>query len=123
MKNKLKNIALVVMCSVLISTLSSCLLFTGVRSEAAEVTDTHEKDGFTRATIIKFPLDGCSYMLRLKNGNDLEPVNLSEEFKKDSCRVWIKYQSYKGSSVCMAGPMVTITAIEADTSVQKKSNK
>lgn len=113
MKNKLKNIALLFVCLVFISMLQSCFLFSGVKSTyTAPDQDTHEQNGFVKATIINYALDGCGFMLLLKDGKKLEPVNLSEEFKKDSIKVWIKYQHYKGNSICMAGEMVTVTAIE-----------
>jgi hypothetical protein len=115
MRNKLKNIALLFVCLLFISMLQSCFLFVGVKSKhTAPEPDTHEQNGFVKATIINYTLDGCSYMLQLEDGKKLEPVNLSEEFKKDNIKVWIKYQHYKGTSICMAGEMVTVTAIEND---------
>ncbi|MES2286305.1 MAG: hypothetical protein V4547_11505 [Bacteroidota bacterium] len=117
MKNKLKNIGLLFVCLVFISMLQSCFLFLGVKSTpAAADQDTHEQNGFVKATIINYALDGCNFMLQLEDGKKLEPVNLSEEFRKDNIKVWIKYQHYKGTSICMAGEMVTVTAIENDIS-------
>lgn len=117
MKNKLKNIALLFVCLVFISMLQSCFLFLGVKStHTASDQDTHEQSGFVKATIINYTLDGCNFMLLLEDGKKLEPVNFSEEFKKDNIKVWIKYQHYKGTSICMAGEMVTVTAIETNTS-------
>jgi len=116
MKNKLKNIALLFSFLVFISLLQSCFLFAGTKStNAVTITDTHIQDGFIKATVIDYELDGCKFMLQLTDGKKLEPVNLPEEFKKDNYNVWIKYQHYKGSSVCMAGQMVTVTAIEKRT--------
>lgn len=125
MKNKLKNIALLFVCLIFISMLQSCFLFVGVKSKhtapnPASNGDTHEQNGFVKATIINYTLDGCSFMLLLKDGKKLEPVNLSGEFKKDNTNVWIKYQHYKGNSICMAGEMVTVTAIENDISQIKE---
>lgn len=120
MKNKLKNIALLFVCLVFISMLQSCFLFPGVKSTyTAPDQDTHEQNGFVKATIINYALDGCGFMLLLEDGKKLEPVNLSEEFKKDSIKVWIKYQHYKGNSICMAGEMITVTAIEKGISQAK----
>ena len=117
MKNKLKNIALLFVCLVFISMLQSCFLFQGAKSKHTEpLADTHVQNGFIKATVINYALDGCAFMLQLEDGKKLEPVNLSEEFKKDNIKVWIKYQHYKGNSICMAGEMVTVTSIENDLS-------
>lgn len=118
MKNKLKNIGLLFVCLVFISMLQSCFVFVGVKNTPAEpIVDTHLKDGFVKATVINYTLDGCTFMLQLEDGKKLEPVNLKEEFKKDNFKVWIKYQHYKGNSICMAGEMVTVTAIETNHSL------
>ncbi|MCE9538942.1 MAG: hypothetical protein K8R85_06965 [Bacteroidetes bacterium] len=117
MKNKLNNIALLFFSLVFISMLQSCFLFPGVKStHTAPDQDTHEQNGFVKATIINYTFDGCSFMLQLGDGKKLEPVNLPVEFRKDNIKVWIKYQHYKGTSICMAGEMVTVIAIETQTS-------
>ncbi len=72
-----------------------------------------EKANFTKATIINYTLDGCGWMLQLDDEKKLQPVNLNNDFKKENLKVWIQYQPVKqGNSICMAGDMVTITAIE-----------
>lgn len=126
MQNKLKNIALLIICLVLFSLLQSCFLFYGDKKRQTETNaDSHEQNDFVKATIINYTLDGCTFMLLLEDGKKLEPVNLQDEFKKDNFNCWIKYQHYKGNSICMAGEMVTITAIEANTSAKSfpKKNK
>ena len=113
MQNKRKDISLFIICSVFIATVQSCSLFSGVKNKSSEIAfDTHEQNGFAKATIINYKVDGCTYLMQLEDGKKLEPINLQEEFKKDNFKVWIKYQHYKGNSICMAGEMVTITAIE-----------
>ncbi len=67
--------------------------------------------GYTLATVIKYPVDGCSYLLQLENGKKLEPENLQARYKKNNLKVWVKYRYYQGNSSCMAGEMVTITHI------------
>jgi hypothetical protein len=104
MKGKLKNIVLIV----LIISLHACSQKTHVSQSA----DTNEKAGFIKATVIKYDLDGCSWMLQLADKRKLEPVNMKEEFKKENLNVWIKYQTYNGNSICMAGEMITITDIQ-----------
>lgn len=113
MKNWNKNVALFIFYFVFIATLQSCFVFTGVKNKPSKLAlDTHEQSGFVKGTIINYTLDGCSFMIQLEDGKKLEPVNLQFEFKKDKFKVWIKYQYYKGNSICMAGEMVTVTAIE-----------
>ena len=120
MKNKLKNIALLSVCLVFISILQSCFLFGGGKSIHNElIADTHKQDGFVKATVINYTVDGCTFMLQLEDGKKLEPVNLKEEFKKDNTKVWIQYQHYKGNSICMAGEMVIVNKIENDISREK----
>ena len=123
MKNKRSNISLFIICSVIIGTMQSCSLFSGAKKKTSEtIVDTHEQNGFVKAIVINYAVDGCTFMLQ--PGDDaqevltgkvekkLQPVNLREDFKKDNLKVWIKYQHFKGNSICMVGEMVTITAIE-----------
>ncbi|MES2590276.1 MAG: hypothetical protein V4608_00235 [Bacteroidota bacterium] len=128
MKNKHKNIAsltgyfLPVAISIFL-TFQSCSSFCKVKNSPVEVVqDTHEQEGFIKATVINY-IDGCAFLLQLTDGKKLEPVNLSEEYKKENTNVWFKYVPYKGSSICMAGQMVTITKIEKDSSSGNKNLK
>ncbi len=112
MNTQIKYIAILVMSIVYFSTLQSCSLFSGAENKTAKpIADTHEQDGFVNATIINYSVDGCTFMIQLKGGKKLEPVNLKDEFKKDNLKVWVKYQHYKGNSICMAGEMVTIISM------------
>ena len=57
-------------------------------------------------------LDGCSFVIELKNGQKLEPINLTNEFKKDKLPVLVKYtEKTDMSSICMVGKMVELTSI------------
>lgn len=67
---------------------------------------------YTKASIIKFDVDGCSWMLLLEDGKKLEPINLEDDFKKEGLKIWVQYQPYNNYSFCMAGDMVSITKIE-----------
>ncbi len=71
-------------------------------------------EGFTKATVIDYQLDGCKWMLKLENGDMLLPSPPpAERFQKDQIPVWVKYEVVKGGmSTCMAGTMVKVTAIE-----------
>ena len=111
MKKIVDVFILLVVCLFFISVIQSCSVFT--KSKPSEpAVDMYIQEGFIKATVINYVVDGCTFMLQLADGKKLQPVNLKDEFKKDNFNVWIKYQHYKGNSVCMAGEMVTITAIE-----------
>ena len=72
-----------------------------------------EAEGYTKATVISYEIDGCTYLLKLSDEKKLEPTNLSADFKKDQLAVWIKYVPKKGGvSICMAGQMVEISDIQ-----------
>ena len=78
-----------------------------------QVSRNFEKEGYSKATVISYELDGCTYMLQLDNEQKLEPANLAAEFKKDKLAVWIKYSPKKNAaSVCMAGQIVEISDIQ-----------
>lgn len=124
MKNKHKNIAsltgyFLYVAMVIVLMFYSCSSVCKVESTVKVVPDTHEQKGFKKATVITY-IDGCSFLLQLTDGKKLEPVNLPEEFKKENTTVWITYAAFKGSSICMAGQMVTINEIERDTSSNVK---
>jgi len=104
--NKHKQIALILF----IILLNACShKVAGTKAFPPEET----KEGYTKATVINYAVDGCSWLLQLEDGKKLEPANLSDEFKKDKLKVWVQYQIKKGGmSICMVGEMVTITKIE-----------
>lgn len=71
------------------------------------------KNGFTSATVIYLTLDGCAWMLKLKDGKYLQPYTLAPEFQKENLKVLIKYTLSKNqTSVCMSGSIVNITEIK-----------
>ncbi|MBA3706981.1 MAG: hypothetical protein H0W84_14090 [Bacteroidetes bacterium] len=113
MENKLKNIVLI---TLVILTNACSHKVPGLKSfPPTEKSTTMEetKAGFVKATVINYKLDGCSWMLQLEDGKKLEPINLTEEFQKENFKVWIQYKPFtQGASICMAGEMITITAIE-----------
>ena len=108
MQNKLKNIVLIA----LVVFINACSQKT--TTPATTKTVPPEKANFTKATVINYKLDGCSWMLQLEGGKKLEPINLNVEFQKENLKVWIQYEPFtQGASICMAGEIVKITAIEA----------
>lgn len=111
MKNKLKNITLIIVGLTIISAIQSCHVNVKPVPEVRK-EPVPSYIGFTKATIINYTVDGCTWMIELEDGKKLEPINLKDEFKKNNLKVWIQYKHYENFSFCMAGEMVTITAIE-----------
>lgn len=73
-----------------------------------------EAQGFVKAMIISYEIDGCNYMLELVSDKSrLEPDGLQPEYQKDSMNVWIKYKSAPDRmSVCMAGATIDLLEIK-----------
>lgn len=72
-----------------------------------------EVEGYTKATVISYEVDGCTFLLQLADEKKLEPTNLSADFKKDRLAVWIKYVPKKGAvGICMAGQIVELSDIQ-----------
>jgi hypothetical protein len=68
---------------------------------------------FIPGVVKKYELDGCSYIIELTDGSKLEPINLPEEFRKDSLKVMVKYTEQKEmGSICMVGKIVKIDGIK-----------
>lgn len=88
--------------------------------ETASTEATPEKadrtgEGFSKGTVVDMngKLDGCGWLIQLEDSTKLEPMNLSETFRKDQLKVWVKYSiNTTAASICMAGKIVNITAIE-----------
>jgi hypothetical protein len=70
--------------------------------------------GYKKGTIVDMTgLDGCGFMIKLENGKTLEPNQLDAQFKKKNLPVWVKYSIPKSVfSICMAGQLINLTAIE-----------
>lgn len=111
MKNKLKNITLMITSMILLVMVQACKVNVPVQQEIRK-EPVPSYIGYTKATVINSNLDGCSWMIELEDGRKLEPVNLKDQYKKEGLKVWIQYKHYENYSFCMAGEMVTITAIE-----------
>ncbi len=66
-------------------------------------------------------LDGCTYIIKLDSGKNLEPINLSDEFQQDSLPVYVNYKRKKGVvSICMVGTIVEIIDIKKADKVKKQ---
>ncbi len=65
-------------------------------------------------TIVNYAgLDGCGLVIKLDNGEVLEPVKLPEDYKlKEGMEVELDYEVVSQASICMAGATVEIKCIK-----------
>jgi len=114
---KLRSISVILLLFLTLSCSKKSVPASEVKNEATEqkiAERDYEKEKFVRATVVDMTgLDGCQFLLKLEGGKKLEPLNLDPAYKKDGLPVWIRYIASKGSvSICMAGKMVKLIAIE-----------
>ncbi|WP_396590738.1 hypothetical protein [Allomuricauda sp. R78024] len=60
-------------------------------------------------------LDGCGWVIELKSGDKLQPINLDsfEVTKQEGLSVSLSYTEVNDmASICMAGKMVNLTCLE-----------
>jgi hypothetical protein len=87
------------------------------KKDAGNTTD-YATQGYVKAFVVDYELDGCKWMLRLDNDdpNDddkkMEPDFLFSEFQKDSLPVWLKYHKEERISICMAGETIKVIDIK-----------
>lgn len=104
MMNKLKHIALA--CFAAVAVFSAC------KSKSNTATRDFEKEGYTKAVVRDYALDGCRFMIFLDETKKLEPDWLPADLQKDSVPVWVKYERDERMSVCMAGETVKVIDIK-----------
>jgi len=93
------------------SVLMMLLIFSSCAQKATPTVDAPPA-GSVPVTVLDYSeLDGCTFILELADGQKLQPVNLSEEFKKKGLKLYVSYKVSDGMSVCMAGRMVTLTSV------------
>ncbi|MCW3101731.1 MAG: hypothetical protein JWO09_171 [Bacteroidetes bacterium] len=109
MQNKLKHITGIAIVFAFLTQLLSC----GYGDRAHPGVAEKAWNGYTKATVIDYKVDGCTWMLELEDGKKLQPAELKPDYQKDKLQVWITYEIKKGGmGICMAGEMVNITHIE-----------
>ena len=109
MKSIIHHIVFIIINLAILSSFQSCNVF---KKESTVSTETISPFiEYTKATIIKNTVDGCSWMLQLEDGKKLEPKELKKEFKLENLKVWLLYDVYKDYSFCMAGEMIIIKKI------------
>ncbi len=69
------------------------------------------KEGFVKATVIKYEVESCGFMLQLSDGKKLQVSGgIAKEFQKNKRKVWVKYKKPKTQpmTTCMAGEVVEV---------------
>lgn len=73
------------------------------------------KEGYVKAKVIKYPVDGCGLLIELpdKEKTKLAPDKLPDHLKKHNRKVWLKYALVKKPlmNTCMAGKQVEVIDI------------
>ena len=92
--------------------ISIVFLFFSCKSKQP-VPRNFDAEGFTKATVIKYEVENCGYLIRLEDDQLLAPDSLPPSFEKNNYAVWIKFQYFKKqlSSVCMAGKNIKLLEI------------
>ncbi|MDP2387780.1 MAG: hypothetical protein Q8M29_15515 [Bacteroidota bacterium] len=90
------------------------VIFVSCKTKKAAADYT--KEGYVKATVIKYEVESCGYILQLEGEKKLMPQNLADEFKKDKLVIWIKYETPKKQpmTTCMAGTVVKLTDVKKD---------
>ncbi|HEY1040455.1 MAG TPA: hypothetical protein VGF30_13665 [Bacteroidia bacterium] len=88
------------------------IVFVACKTKQAPVD--YSAEGFVKATVIKYEVESCGYILQLDNEKRLMPENLADEYKKDKLIIWIKYETPKKQpmTTCMAGTVVKLTEVK-----------
>ncbi len=112
MQSKHKHITFIISLFAIITFFSSCAIHKKGDHEVPDETK-HSFEGYEKATVINYSVDGCTWMLLLDDGRKLQPAELKTEFQKDKLMVWITYTIKKGSvGICMTGTMISLTDIQ-----------
>ena len=87
------------------------LLFSCKNKKA--IIKNFEAEGFVKATVIKYEVESCGYLIRLENELLLSPDSLPKAYEKNNFLVWIKYNNTKKQSLstCMAGKTINLIEI------------
>jgi hypothetical protein len=73
-----------------------------------------KNEGYVKATVINYNLDGCGWMIELEDKTKKEvSEGIPETFKVEGKKVWAKFSPVKGmNSICMAGQIVNLWDIK-----------
>ncbi|MBN1339174.1 MAG: hypothetical protein JXA03_07615 [Bacteroidales bacterium] len=110
------NLIKIIIPVILVAFFSSCR----VRNKPAthnenQGIDTEQSDyeGLEKGMISHRPenIEACRWFILLEDGRLLEPIDLPEEFKKDSLNIWVGYMVQKRPSRCLEAMPVGISEI------------
>lgn len=111
-KHFIKTVLFILFCLI---NFYSCKSNKKVAKETVVTGDEKKTQGFTKGVVTKYDVDGCTFLITLENGKRLHPLNLDEAYQIDGLGVWIKYIFQREAiTVCMAGEVIKITAIEKE---------
>jgi hypothetical protein len=84
------------------------------KSTAAEPKKDYAGMGYAQATVIKYDVDGCKWLLQLDEVHKLVPASpLPAAFQQENIPVWVKYTLKKGGAgFCMAGEIIELGDIK-----------
>lgn len=81
------------------------------KEEVTKVDET-KFEGYTKGTIIdKTGLDGCTFVIKVREDKHFEPINLDEAFMQDGLTVYFKYRLSRAASICMFGQPIVLSEI------------
>ena len=108
--------------------LIACSSTNKATSEEKNTTNTKEIEmktnemlaaGFIKAEVVESREEGdCPYtfMINGKDGNYyLDPINLTDEYKKHGEKVWVKYSGLRRMNRCIKANPISINEIEKRT--------
>lgn len=87
-----------------------------VKQEVTKDTSANKFEGYTKGTIVdKTGLDGCKFVIKVREDKHFEPVNLDEKFMQDGLTVYFKYRLSRAASICMFGQPIILSEIVMST--------
>jgi hypothetical protein len=90
--------------------------FPAMAQDKKAVSSNNAKDAFKQAegTVIdRRGLDGCGFLIRVKDGPKINPGSLDPKFGKDGLEIKFKYRIQRGiSTICMSGAAAEVKDIE-----------
>lgn len=105
--------------------LIACSSTNKAASEEKNITNTKEVEmknsemiaaGFSMAVIVESKEEGdCPFTLKMKNKDNeyyLDPINMTDEFKKNGEKVWVKFSGLRRMNRCIKANPVSINGIE-----------
>ncbi|NOZ48085.1 MAG: hypothetical protein GXO79_15110 [Chlorobi bacterium] len=112
-ESRLSGILLVL----LIIVFASCKVKQGVKTQDLQnqnVENEYLNDGFVKAFIVQTDKtdEPCEFLIKLENGNLLEPLGLSADFKKNNENIWLKYIKQRRPGRCNNAQPVEIVEIK-----------